>query len=160
MLHFLLAAATKPAVHSPTTSPCALKNNVKKEDGGKAVDSGLPSDPPVPDYAAVQVILLCQTTPPVSSFFDLSALCQTFSHLICFVLFCLANRMRTKKYLMGDHRRCLCHLTTVSNMLSNVFVFEAAASVLQRIKIHHLSSLSFGEMVLRKHTHTHVKKIK
>ncbi|XP_037647969.1 sterile alpha motif domain containing 1a isoform X1 [Sebastes umbrosus] len=46
------AAAMKPAIQSPTTSPCALKNNVKKEDGGKAVDSGLSSDQLVPDYAA------------------------------------------------------------------------------------------------------------
>ncbi|XP_042360564.1 sterile alpha motif domain containing 1a isoform X2 [Plectropomus leopardus] len=45
-------AATKPAIPSPTSSPCALKNNVKKEDGGKAVDSGLSSDQLVPDYAA------------------------------------------------------------------------------------------------------------
>ncbi|XP_059203073.1 sterile alpha motif domain containing 1a isoform X2 [Centropristis striata] len=48
------AAAMKPAVHSETTSPCTLKNNVKKEDGGKAVDSGLSSDQLVPDYAAGQ----------------------------------------------------------------------------------------------------------
>jgi len=48
----LLAAATKPAVHSAATSPCALKNNVKKEDGGQAVESGLSSDQLVPDYAA------------------------------------------------------------------------------------------------------------
>ncbi|XP_033500902.1 sterile alpha motif domain containing 1a isoform X1 [Epinephelus lanceolatus] len=46
------AAATKPATPSPATSPCTLKNNVKKEDGGKAVDSGLSSDQLVPDYAA------------------------------------------------------------------------------------------------------------
>ncbi|XP_033999839.1 sterile alpha motif domain containing 1a isoform X2 [Trematomus bernacchii] len=45
-------AATKPAVHSAATSPCALKNNVKKEDGGQAVESGLSSDQLVPDYAA------------------------------------------------------------------------------------------------------------
>uniref|UniRef100_A0A3P8S709 Uncharacterized protein n=1 Tax=Amphiprion percula TaxID=161767 RepID=A0A3P8S709_AMPPE len=43
--------ATKPAVHSETTSPCAL-NNVKKEDGGKVEDSRLSSDQLVPDYAA------------------------------------------------------------------------------------------------------------
>lgn len=46
------AAAMKPAIHSATTSPCALKNNVKKEDGGKAVESTLSSDQLVPDYAA------------------------------------------------------------------------------------------------------------
>ncbi|XP_041813436.1 sterile alpha motif domain containing 1a isoform X1 [Chelmon rostratus] len=47
-------AATKPAIHSVTTSPGALKNNVMKEDGGKAEDSGLSSDQLVPDYAAGQ----------------------------------------------------------------------------------------------------------
>ncbi|XP_023260104.1 atherin-like isoform X3 [Seriola lalandi dorsalis] len=46
------AAATKPAINSTTTSPCALKNNVKKEDGGKVEDSSLSSDQLVPDYAA------------------------------------------------------------------------------------------------------------
>ncbi|XP_060883264.1 sterile alpha motif domain containing 1a isoform X1 [Labrus mixtus] len=46
------AAATKPAVLSVTTSPIALKNNVKKEEGGKAEDSGLSADQLVPDYAA------------------------------------------------------------------------------------------------------------
>ncbi|KAE8283294.1 Atherin Sterile alpha motif domain-containing protein 1 [Larimichthys crocea] len=46
------AAATKPAIQSVTTSPGTLKNNVKKEDGGKAEDSGLSSDQLVPDYAA------------------------------------------------------------------------------------------------------------
>ncbi|XP_022608236.1 atherin-like isoform X2 [Seriola dumerili] len=45
-------AATKPAINSTTTSPCALKNNVKKEDGGKVEDSSLSSDQLVPDYAA------------------------------------------------------------------------------------------------------------
>ncbi|XP_029292744.1 sterile alpha motif domain containing 1a isoform X2 [Cottoperca gobio] len=45
-------AAMKPATHSATTSPCTLKNTVKKEDGGKAVDSSLSSDQLVPDYAA------------------------------------------------------------------------------------------------------------
>ncbi|XP_022066643.1 sterile alpha motif domain containing 1a isoform X2 [Acanthochromis polyacanthus] len=43
--------ATKPAVHSESTSLCAL-NNVKKEDGGKAEDRSLSSDQLVPDYAA------------------------------------------------------------------------------------------------------------
>ncbi|XP_056262583.1 sterile alpha motif domain containing 1a isoform X2 [Pseudoliparis swirei] len=43
---------TKPAIHSATTSPCTLKNRVKKEDEGKMVDSGLLSDQLVPDYAA------------------------------------------------------------------------------------------------------------
>ncbi|XP_070837957.1 sterile alpha motif domain containing 1a isoform X2 [Chaetodon trifascialis] len=46
--------ATKPAIHPVTTSPGALKNNVMKEDGGKAEDSGLSSDQLVPDYAAGQ----------------------------------------------------------------------------------------------------------
>ncbi|KAM7387190.1 hypothetical protein PAMA_009688 [Pampus argenteus] len=46
------AAAVKPAVHSVTISPCALKNNMKKEDEGKAEDSGLLPDQLVPDYAA------------------------------------------------------------------------------------------------------------
>ncbi|XP_035036587.1 sterile alpha motif domain containing 1a [Hippoglossus stenolepis] len=45
-------AALKPAVPSVTTSPCALKNNVKKEDGGKVEDSSPLSDQLVPDYAA------------------------------------------------------------------------------------------------------------
>ncbi|KAG8006895.1 Atherin [Nibea albiflora] len=45
-------AATKPANQPVTTSPGTLKNNVKKEDGGKAEDSGLSSDQLVPDYAA------------------------------------------------------------------------------------------------------------
>ncbi|KAM9746284.1 LOW QUALITY PROTEIN: sterile alpha motif domain containing 1a [Menidia menidia] len=44
------AADLKPAVHSGTSSPCAL-NNMKKEDGGKAEDSSLLSDQLVPDYA-------------------------------------------------------------------------------------------------------------
>ncbi|XP_044036774.1 sterile alpha motif domain containing 1a isoform X2 [Siniperca chuatsi] len=47
-------AATKSAIHSVTTSPGALKNNMKKEDGGKAEDNGLSSDQLVPDYAAGQ----------------------------------------------------------------------------------------------------------
>ncbi|XP_035510779.1 sterile alpha motif domain containing 1a [Morone saxatilis] len=46
------AEATKPAVNSVTTSPLTLNNNVKKEDGGKAEESGLSSDQLVPDYAA------------------------------------------------------------------------------------------------------------
>lgn len=46
------AAATKSAIHSATTSPGALKNNVKKEDGAKAQDNGLSFDQLVPDYAA------------------------------------------------------------------------------------------------------------
>lgn len=58
MVHSLLAAAMKPVIHSATTSPCALKNNVKKEDEGKAVDSGLSSDQLVPDYAAGLVIVI------------------------------------------------------------------------------------------------------
>lgn len=45
-------AATKPAIHSVTASPSALKDNMKKEDGGKAEDSGLSFDQLVPDYAA------------------------------------------------------------------------------------------------------------
>ncbi|XP_071328827.1 sterile alpha motif domain containing 1a isoform X2 [Trachinotus anak] len=45
-------AATKPASNSVTTSPCALKNNMKKEDGAKVEDSSLSSDQLVPDYAA------------------------------------------------------------------------------------------------------------
>ncbi|XP_034751235.1 sterile alpha motif domain containing 1a isoform X2 [Etheostoma cragini] len=47
-----VAAAMKPAIHSATTSPVALKTNVKKEDEGKAVDSGLSPDQLVPDSAA------------------------------------------------------------------------------------------------------------
>ncbi|XP_075941964.1 sterile alpha motif domain containing 1a [Anarhichas minor] len=46
------AAAMKPAIHSAATSPCTIKNRVKKEDGGKMVDSSLLSDQLVPDYAA------------------------------------------------------------------------------------------------------------
>lgn len=42
----------------------------------------------------------------------------TFSCFICFVTFCFANRMRPRKYLMEDHRRCLYPLTTVSNIVS------------------------------------------
>ncbi|XP_062295618.1 sterile alpha motif domain containing 1a isoform X1 [Scomber scombrus] len=45
------AAVTKPAVHSVTLGPCALKNNVKKEDEGKVEDNGLLPDQLVPDYA-------------------------------------------------------------------------------------------------------------
>ncbi|XP_040919075.1 sterile alpha motif domain containing 1a isoform X2 [Toxotes jaculatrix] len=45
-------ATMKPAIHSVTTSPCALKNNTKKQDGGKVEDSSLSSDQLVPDYAA------------------------------------------------------------------------------------------------------------
>ncbi|XP_028268851.1 sterile alpha motif domain containing 1a isoform X2 [Parambassis ranga] len=43
--------ATKPAIQSVTSSPCAL-SNIKKEDGGKVEDSHLSSDQMVPDYAA------------------------------------------------------------------------------------------------------------
>ncbi|GAA6218184.1 atherin-like isoform X1 [Lates japonicus] len=46
------AAATKPATNPVTTSPCALKTNTKKEDGGKVEDSSPSSDQLVPDYAA------------------------------------------------------------------------------------------------------------
>lgn len=56
MVHSVLAAATKSAIHSATTSPGALKNNVKKEDGAKAQDNGLSFDQLVPDYAAGLVI--------------------------------------------------------------------------------------------------------
>lgn len=52
----VLAVAMKPAIHSVTTSPGALKNNVKKEDGGKAEESALSSDQLVPDSAAGLVI--------------------------------------------------------------------------------------------------------
>lgn len=52
----MLATPTKPAIHAVTTSPGALKNNVKKEDGGKAEESGLSADQLVPDYAAGLVI--------------------------------------------------------------------------------------------------------
>lgn len=45
-------AATKPVVPSATSSPCALKSNVKKEDGVKPEDGGPSSDQLVPDYAA------------------------------------------------------------------------------------------------------------
>ncbi len=51
----MFAAATKPAIHSVTASPGALKDNMKKEDGGKAEDSGLSFDQLVPDYAAAMV---------------------------------------------------------------------------------------------------------
>ncbi|XP_037333477.2 sterile alpha motif domain containing 1a isoform X2 [Pungitius pungitius] len=44
--------ATKPESHSATTSPCASKNQVKKDDAGKLVDSSLLPDQLVPDYAA------------------------------------------------------------------------------------------------------------
>lgn len=57
MVHPVLAAATKPAIQSVNTSPCALKNNMKKEDGGKAEEGGLSSDQLVPDYAAGLVIV-------------------------------------------------------------------------------------------------------
>lgn len=52
MIYFVFAAATKPAIQPVTTSPDALKNNMKTEDGGKAEDSGLSSDQLVPDSAA------------------------------------------------------------------------------------------------------------
>lgn len=58
MMHSAFAAATKPAVHSPTLSLGAPKNNTKTEDGGKAEDGGLSSDQLVPDYAAGLVIFL------------------------------------------------------------------------------------------------------
>ncbi|KAK2833340.1 hypothetical protein Q5P01_017229 [Channa striata] len=45
-------AAVKPAIHSATSSPTALKNNMKKEDGGKVEESSISSDQLVPDYAA------------------------------------------------------------------------------------------------------------
>ncbi|XP_076000439.1 sterile alpha motif domain containing 1a [Genypterus blacodes] len=44
--------AVKPAVPSVTASPSALKNNVKKESGLKAEDSGLSPDQLVPDFGA------------------------------------------------------------------------------------------------------------
>lgn len=59
LLSSVLAAVTKPAVHSVTLSPCALKNNVKKEDEGKVEDNGLLPDQLVPDYAARLVIGPC-----------------------------------------------------------------------------------------------------
>ncbi|XP_071778985.1 sterile alpha motif domain containing 1a isoform X1 [Centroberyx gerrardi] len=46
------AAAMKPAVPSVTSSPCAVKTSVKKEDGGRTEDSRLSSDQLVPDYGA------------------------------------------------------------------------------------------------------------
>ncbi|XP_008327640.1 sterile alpha motif domain containing 1a [Cynoglossus semilaevis] len=45
-------AATKPAVQPVTSSPSAVKNNTKKEDGAKVEDSSRLSDQLVPDYAA------------------------------------------------------------------------------------------------------------
>ncbi|XP_040045735.2 sterile alpha motif domain containing 1a isoform X1 [Gasterosteus aculeatus] len=45
-------AATKPEIHSATTSPGASKKQVKKDDAGKMVDSSLLPDQLVPDYAA------------------------------------------------------------------------------------------------------------
>ncbi|KAM4597883.1 sterile alpha motif domain containing 1a [Polymixia lowei] len=44
--------AMKPTAQSVTTSPCAPKNIVKKEDGGRTEDNGLSSDQLVPDYGA------------------------------------------------------------------------------------------------------------
>lgn len=58
MIHSVFAAATKPAVPSPTSSPVAPKHNTKTDDGGKAEDGGLSSDQLVPDYAAGLVIFL------------------------------------------------------------------------------------------------------
>lgn len=58
MFHSVCAAVTKPVVPSATSSPCALKNNVKKEDGVKPEDVGPSSDQLVPDYAARPVINL------------------------------------------------------------------------------------------------------
>nr|XP_046272120.1 sterile alpha motif domain containing 1a isoform X2 [Scatophagus argus] len=46
--------AIKPAILPVTTSPGDLKNNMKKEDGGKAENGSLSSDQLVPDYAAGQ----------------------------------------------------------------------------------------------------------
>lgn len=73
MIYFVFAAAKKPAIQPVTTSPGALKNNMKTEDGGKAEDSGLSSDQLVPDSAAglviFFVILLCQSTPAVCLLF-------------------------------------------------------------------------------------------
>ncbi|XP_029914383.1 sterile alpha motif domain containing 1a isoform X2 [Myripristis murdjan] len=40
----------KVTTKSVTSSPCAVKNNVKKEDGGRTEDSGHSSDQLVPDY--------------------------------------------------------------------------------------------------------------
>lgn len=82
----VFAAVTKPAILSVTTSPGPLKNNVKKEDGGKVEDNGLTSDQLVPDYAAGLVIgLVCQTTPPVCF---LLLLCVCFRRdIFLFVLF-------------------------------------------------------------------------
>lgn len=57
MCHSLCAAITKPAVLSATSSPCALKNNMKKEDGVKPEDVAPSSDQLVPDYAARPVRL-------------------------------------------------------------------------------------------------------
>ncbi len=55
IIYSVLTAATKPAINSLTASPSALKDNTKKEDGGKAEDSGLSFDQLVPDYASVMV---------------------------------------------------------------------------------------------------------
>ncbi|KAM3597412.1 uncharacterized protein V6R79_004188 [Siganus canaliculatus] len=43
--------ATKPETHPVSSSPGAVKTNLKKEDGGKAEDSGVSSDQLVPDSA-------------------------------------------------------------------------------------------------------------
>lgn len=96
MVHSLFAAAMKPAIHPVTTSPCAIKNNMKKEDGGKVEDSSLSSDQLVPDYAARLVIVQYSLWDRkhhlyVSCFFDISpAFYLTFSCFICFFFFCFA----------------------------------------------------------------------
>ncbi|CAJ1075222.1 sterile alpha motif domain containing 1a [Xyrichtys novacula] len=46
--------AVNAVIQSGTSSPVALKNNMKKEEGGKVEDSSLSSDQLVPDYAAGQ----------------------------------------------------------------------------------------------------------
>lgn len=73
MIHSVFAAATKPEIHSVTTSPGAPKNNMKTEDGGKAEDSGLSSDQLVPDYAAGLVI---------SPFVSINTTCMSTASLI------------------------------------------------------------------------------
>lgn len=146
-VHFVLAAVMKPAINSATTSPGALNNNVKKEDGGKVEDISLSSDQLVPDYATRLVIGLCLFSDEeqhlyVSCFFDLSASHLTFSCCICFSLCCLVNRMKQKPYLMDDHRCCLRHLTTVSYVDSHLKLLRSL-QLFCREQIDHWGALSF-----------------
>lgn len=138
------AAAMKPAIPPVTTSPGALKNNVKKEDGGKVEESSLSSDQLVPDYAARPVIglslfggkQLC-----VPCFFDFSVHHLTFHVAFVYLLFRLANRTRQKLYLTDDHRHCRCHLTTVSYIVSHFYFIKQphSAQLFCKEQINHSS---------------------